>query len=411
MALKRRTAGGLDPAPPSRFALPRRHAGVLDEAGRQRAMAVAQAFVSAPTAPYAEDAPFQLVMGLYAGRAGFDVLVDEHANLIVVWTGAGSARTKGRAGKRTLAFSAHLDHPGFLVEGRRGGRHVARFHGGVPAARLVGAPVRFRRPGRVEASATAVVAAVEPGMLCTLGDVRGKLSKGCFGVFDLADGVVSGTRLSARVCDDLLGAAAIVCVLEMLAESGHPSRVAGIFTRAEETGFVGCIGLLQARGLLSEADVVGLECSPRRATARLGRGPVVRVGDKRSVFDPAISLELSAAADSLASRIPAFRWQRALMDGGSCESTAYNLWGVRAGAACLALGNYHNCDERGGIGPEQVDWNDFEGLVALLHEMAAARAKDVDAAAALRRRLQSGFERDASLLSRSARRMLKHVED
>ncbi|MEY2746292.1 MAG: hypothetical protein RL112_1334 [Planctomycetota bacterium] len=411
MALKKRPAVGLEPAPPSRFALPRRHSGVLDEAGRQRALAVAQAFVSAPTAPYAEDAPFELVLGLYAGRAGFDVLVDEHANLVVVWTGAEEPRSKSRVARRTLAFSAHLDHPGFLVEGRRGGRFVARFHGGVPAARLVGARVRFRRPGRPEPVATAVVDAVQPGMLCTLREVRGKLSKGCFGVFDLADGVVSGTRLSARVCDDLLGAAAIVCVLEMLAESGHPRRVAGIFTRAEETGFVGCIGLLQARGLLSEADVVGLECSPKRAAARLGRGPVVRVGDKRSVFDPAISLELAAAAESLALRAPAFRWQRALMDGGSCESTAYNLWGVRAGAACLALGNYHNCDERGGIGPEQVDWNDFEGLVALLHELAAARARGSDAAGALRTRLQAGFERDANLLARSAARILERLEE
>ncbi len=410
MALKRRIAGGLDPAPPSRFALPRRHAGVLDEAGRQRALAVAQAFVSAPTAPYAEDAPVDLVLGLYAGREGFDVLVDEHANVIVVWTGKDAPRSKRRVARRTLAFSAHLDHPGFLVEGRSGGRWVARFHGGVPAARLVGARVRFRRPGRAEASATAVVDAVRPGMVCMLRDVRGKLAKGCFGVFDLADGLVKGTRLSARVCDDLLGAAAIVCVLEMLAESGHPARVAGIFTRAEETGFVGCIGLLQARGLLAEADVVGLECSPRRATARLGRGPVVRVGDKRSVFDPAISLELAAAAESLASRAPAFRWQRALMDGGSCESTAYNLWGVRAGAACLALGNYHNCDERGGIGPEQVDWNDFEGLVALLHELAASRVRGSDAAGALRARLQAGFERDAKLLSRSAGRILERLE-
>ncbi len=410
MALKRRLAGALESAPPSRFALPRRHAGVLDDAGRERALAIAQAFVSAPTAPYAEDAPFELVLGLYAGREGFDVLVDEHANLIVVWAGKGASRAKSRSARRTLAFSAHLDHPGFLVEGRRGGRWIARFHGGVPAARLVGARVRFRRPGRADALATAVVDAVQPGMMCTLRDVHGKLAKGCFGVFDLADGVVAGTRLSARVCDDLLGAAAIVCVLEMLAESGHPGRVAGVFTRAEETGFVGCIGLLQARGLLSETDVVGLECSPRRATARLGRGPVVRVGDKRSVFDPSISLELAAAAESLASRAPAFRWQRALMDGGSCESTAYNLWGVRAGAACLALGNYHNCDERGGIGPERVDWNDFEGLVALLHELAQARAKDSDAAGALRERLQAGFERDADLLARSATRILDRLE-
>ena len=406
MELTRRPAA----AAPSRFVLPRRSRGVLDEAARERAMAVVQAFLSTPTAPYAEDAQIQLVLGMYAGREGFDVLVDEHANLIVVWTGGAQQAGRKGARARTLAFSAHLDHPAFLVEGRRKGRWSARFHGGVPAARLAGAHVRFHRPGGRETVATARVAKVGDGMLCELGQLRGRLQPGCFGVFDLPDGVVRGSRLHARVCDDLMGAAAIVCVLEQLAETGHPGRVAGIFTRAEETGFVGCIGLLQAQGLLAEVDVVGLECSPKRASAKVGRGPVVRVGDKRSVFDPALSLELSAAAERVAARAPAFAWQRALMDGGSCESTAYNLWGVRAGAACLALGNYHNCPPAGGIATEHVDWNDFEGLVALLAEMAAGRAAAIDAGAQARERLLASWTRQRDLLSTSARRILDEME-
>lgn len=403
MALKRAPAA----APASRFVLPRRSRGVLDEAERQRAMAVVQAFLSTPTAPYAEDGQVELVVGMYAGREGFDVLVDEHANLVVVWTGAQGA--KRRSG-RTLAFSAHLDHPAFLVEGRRGSRWTARFHGGVPADRLAGSKVRFHRPGGRAAVATARVAKVGERMLCELAGVEGKLERGCFGVFDLPDGVVRGTRLHARVCDDLMGAAAIVCVLERLAETRHPGRVAGIFTRAEETGFVGCIGLLQAQGLLSEVDVVGLECSPKRVTAKVGRGPVVRVGDKRSVFDPAISLELSAAAERIAARAPGFRWQRALMDGGSCESTAYNLWGVRAGAACLALGNYHNCAPGGGIAAEHVDWDDFEGLVAILAETAAGRVAGIDPASDARQRLQASWNRQRELLDSSARRIFGRME-
>ena len=58
---------------------------------------------------------------LFAFLHRFDVLVDEHANLVVVWTGGPAKRGGPKRANRTLAFSAHLDHPGFLVEGRRQG--------------------------------------------------------------------------------------------------------------------------------------------------------------------------------------------------------------------------------------------------------------------------------------------------
>jgi endoglucanase len=129
------------------------------------------------------------------------------------------------------------------------------------------------------------------------------------------------------------------------------------------------------------------------------------VGDRLSTFDPELTRLLSDAAGALAARTPAFRSQRALMDGGSCESTAYNAWGIRAGGACLALGNYHNQGARGGIEPEYVDWHDLEGLVALLVE-SARRFGDGSAARPLRDRLLLGFRRDESLLDASARRIL-----
>ena len=403
----------VSPIPASRFALPKRASGVLDSAQRERALAIVQALVSTPTAPYAEDGLVQLLVNMYAGREGFDVLVDEHANLVVVWTGGPAKRGGPKRVHRTLAFSAHLDHPGFLVEGRRQGHWTASFHGGVPAKLLPGATVRFYKPGRSESVATATVGDQLPTgrMVFALSKLRGRLAKGCFGVFDQPHGVMRGSRLHARVCDDLLGVAAIVSTLEALADTNHPARVAGIFTRAEETGFVGCIGLLQAQGLLTEVDVIGLECSPKRPFAKVGSGPVVRVGDKRSVFDPYLSLELSAAAERLEARVPGFRWQRALMDGGSCESTAYNLWGVRAGAACLALGNYHNCGPAGRLEPEFVDWNDYEGLVALLQEMAVGRLTSESPTLKLQTRLQGLYDSQTPRLALSAKRILSSLEE
>jgi endoglucanase len=201
-----------------------------------------------------------------------------------------------------------------------------------------------------------------------------------------------------------MGAAAILAMLDRLARDDHDASVIGIFTRAEETGFAGCIGLCQSGLLDPKTAIVGLECSPRRATARVGHGPVIRVGDRLSVFDPELTLALQSAAERLVQRAPSFRFQRALMDGGSCESTAYNAWGLRAGAMCLALGNYHNCGADGSIQPEFVDWNDFEGLVALMLESARGFGAESDGTK-MRDRLKRTYEREYKRLAQSAQRL------
>jgi hypothetical protein len=83
---------------------------------------------------------------------------------------------------------------------------------------------------------------------------------------------------------------------------------------------------------------ISLETSSERPPAKIGDGPILRVGDKSSIFDSAATATLAQiAADS---HIPV---QRCLMPGGTCEATAYQLYGFRSAALCVALGNYHNC--------------------------------------------------------------------
>jgi len=390
------------PVPPSRFALPRAHQGVLADGERVALLRVVTALLSTPTAPYFEDGMLAVVRALASEIPGVSLRSDVHGNLIA---------TRAGIGARTLAFSAHLDHPGFHPFLRRGRAPAATLHGGVPASHLAGADLRFHDAKSLRSVATARVASAAKGdddlVYVELEDVRGRIAADSFGVFDLPSGVVRGSRLHARVCDDLLGAAAILVALSILASERHPRRLAAIFTRAEETGFVGCIGLLESGALAKRTSVVGLECSPRRATAKVGRGPVVRVGDRLSVFDAGLTHGLQEAAQRVKSRCPDFAAQRALMDGGSCESTAYNAWGVPAGGACLALGNYHNCGAAGRIAPEYVDWNDLEGLVALLVEMA--RGFDAPSRPAadsgIRARLLRNKERENARLADSAERL------
>lgn len=393
----------LPAAPASRFVLPKRSTNVLPRDQRERALEFVRALIEPPTAPYFEDAQVDVVRRFVAERPGFTLDEDEHANLVVTWKPRAKVKTK-----RTLAFSAHLDHPGFHYVGVKQGVHRATFHGGVPARYFPGCSVRFFDAATRVACATARVRSVardgERDLVAELENVRGKPKRGSYGVFDLASGVVRGTRIHARVCDDLFGAAAILATLDTLSREDHPRTVVGIFTRAEETGFIGCIGLLESRAISTELAVIGLECSPKRATAKVGHGPVIRIGDRVSVFDPGLTQEMHDAALRVREKNAAFRYQRALMDGGSCESTAYNAWGIRAGGMCLALGNYHNCGTDGSIQPEFVDWNDFEGLVAVMLE-ASRGFTDEPATSKTRVRLMRAYEHEYKRLATSASRM------
>jgi putative aminopeptidase FrvX len=387
------------PPPRERWVLPPRAHDALPDLERTRLLDLTREVLRRPTAPYAEDLQVRGLLEFAAARPGITARLDRHGNALLEWRGR---RTRAPL----LAYSAHLDHPGVEFLGRRGGVLLGRLHGGVRSDVLPGAPLRFFSLEDGADTATARVRAarrVGGNTELELVEMRGRSARGAPGMWDLGAGNVRGTRLHARVCDDLLGAVSILHVLDRLWRARSPARLLGVFTRAEETGFVGCLGLLEARALPDGTRVIGLECSPLRATARPGRGPVVRVGDAASVFDPELSQRLHAEAARLRAEIGGFGFQRALMDGGRCESTAYNARGVRAGAACLALGNYHNGSPRGRLEPEWVEWADHEGLAALLYEFALSWNAGANSAhsAALAAQWRSG----RAQLARSALRI------
>jgi putative aminopeptidase FrvX len=147
---------------------------------------------------------------------------------------------------------------------------------------------------------------------------------------------------------------------------GAEAEVYGFFTRAEEVGFVGAMhlarsGSFQAQGLT----VVSLETSAERPPAKMGAGPIVRVGDKTSLFDTGATEEILQIA-----RESGLAVQRCLMAGGTCEATAFQLYGLTSAGLCVALGNYHNVTPDGRIGAEYISLDDLAGLVALCREIA-----------------------------------------
>jgi putative aminopeptidase FrvX len=119
--------------------------------------------------------------------------------------------------------------------------------------------------------------------------------------------------------------------------------------------------------------VVSLETSPEWPPATIGAGPIIRVGDRISVFDPATTEYFLEIAKSQSRR-----HQRCLMAGGSCEGTAFQTYGYRSGALCIALGNYHNRAPDDRIETEYVSLSDMVGLIELCVAIAQDQGPTVD---------------------------------
>jgi len=106
---------------------------------------------------------------------------------------------------------------------------------------------------------------------------------------------------------------------------------------------------------------LSLETSRPVNGAEIGSGPVVRVGDRLSVFDHQIvDLLLRTASEQ------GIRVQRRLLDAGACEATAMQACGIRSAGLSVPLGNYHNLDEDEIIAPEFVMLDDVKAMVNLL---------------------------------------------
>ena len=334
-----------------------------------------QTLLTQPTAPFREHY-VRAVIEATARRLDLRTRRDRFGNVYVAYR-------QGRAAP--IAFTAHMDHPGFeVVSGGR--RPRAALLGGVRPANLRGARVVFyadpphlrRRPpavppAPVRGRIVGVHAhlprgtsrpSIEVDVACA-----SAVEPGSFGHFDLPGFELERDRLGSKALDNLLSCVAILAALARLRRRRATADVLGVFTRAEEVGFVGAGGVLRSRALAASRPLVVLETSQASALAPIGQGPVLRVGDRMTTFDPAMDVWLSDAAGTLARRRKGFRFQRALMTGGACEASLYMLHGRRVGAIALPLGNYHNMTTRGGIGSEHISASDFDHLLVLLEHL------------------------------------------
>ena len=103
--------------------------------------------------------------------------------------------------------------------------------------------------------------------------------------------------------------------------------------------------------------------------AEIGKGVVIRVGDRLSTFDPAVEYTMTLQAQALERLSEEFRYQRQLMSGGACEASLYVLHGMTVGALALPLGNYHNQGKRRPA-EEEISASDLQSMSDLCFALA-----------------------------------------
>lgn len=334
------------------------------------ALAVAEALLANPTVPLVEDLPVAHVLAV-AGRLGLAAARDAAGNVVVRYEAEGADLD------HPLVLVAHLDHPGFAITDVDGDTLILEFRGGLMATNAVpGSPLHLFAPGQVER--------VGEAELTTATEAAGRLSGGTarlttgeappdgFAMWGFPGFEVVNGHITGRVCDDLLGAAAVFATLtEVAAQQPAGVAVWGLFTRAEEVGFLGALEAIRLETVPTGSDVLSLECSKALVDAPQGGGVIVRVGDRMSIFDPGLTAALTTAAIDLAAEDDTFKFQRKLMDGGACEATAFCAAGYRASGLALPLGGYHNAsDGEPGIVAETVLVSDYLAEVRLLVALA-----------------------------------------
>ncbi|MBI5510920.1 MAG: hypothetical protein HY903_19335 [Deltaproteobacteria bacterium] len=332
---------------------------------------------AAETAPY-DELPTRAALCAWLSELRLPYEMDLFGNTYV--------RVRYGHPRRQVALVAHLDHPAFRVTAVKGSEVTCVAEGGLPTVGVKGAKVCFPRAaaGRVVGKVAAAKIEVHKGR-ARIQSAKIKVAAhgpkpgvGDFGIFDLPPLKVSGHRAKMRVADDLAGCAAIVGTLADLSRQSAAVDVVAVFTRAEEVGFVGALSVAIENRLPRDTVVVSVECSRAYGDVALGKGPVVRLGDRAGPFHPRAAMLIDGAARALGSKKLAY--QSALMAGGTCEATAFAAFDYAAGGIALPLLCYHNQGPQG-VAAEEIDLRDLEGATILLSAVAlraGAGTEDLD---------------------------------
>jgi putative aminopeptidase FrvX len=277
--------------------------------------------MNTPAAPFREHKVREVALSEIARRPGVAVKQDEWGNLLV------SCENDPLGSHCVLC--AHMDHPGF-VDGK--------FLGSIHAGYL---------------NAENRVIEHENGI----------------GVWDLPAFEKCDQWIRGRACDDLVGCAVALATVFHHTRAGSKCNVHALLTVAEEVGLLGAALACDTEIIPAGSTVLSLETSPALSEKQFHSGCIVRVGDRRSVFDPLVTRALiDVAAEGN------IKYQRCLMDGGSCEGTVFYDAGYQTGALCVALGYAHNQGPNHSVAMEYVSVPDTTAMLQLAIEASSSLA-------------------------------------
>ncbi len=316
--------------------------------------------LSIPTAPYHEHEVIAFIKR-FAKRRSLSIRNDRYGNVVVRYK-------QGRS--RPIAITAHTDHPGFTVLSAKKKDIKSHWHGARDPDHFPGAKVVIRS-GK-ELIQGRAVSGLGKARVFNIRSVRPLTDpEHAYGHFDLVPCEFRGDLIYTKAADNLINCAVLLAVLDHLNRKKSDADFRAVFTRAEEVGLAGATGLVKARTLPKTVPIIVLEASTELPGAVMGSGPVIRVGDRLSVFDARLDFGIHQLARQVAQSDKLFAYQRQLMSGGSCEATLYALHNRPVGALALPLGNLHNQGHRRPA-PEYLSSKDVVNMVRLCFELAAA---------------------------------------
>lgn len=337
--------------------------------------------LSQPTAPYREGHVISWIER-YLVQQTIPFFKDAAGNLVLGVANEQEYRLLlSQAEREPLrVFVAHMDHPGFHgLRWKSSTTLEVKWFGGSPRKHLVGSKVwlsdgaDWRGTGVIQSATLAPKKTHLVKAVIKLPKTVEKLeATTLFGGFGFRAPVWEKAGiLYTKAADDLVGCFAVIEAAKKAVQS-KPRKFIGLLTRAEEVGFVGCIAHVE-QGWFRDAKrsilFISLETSRTLPGAIVGKGPVVRLGDKASIFTQSYLEVLTQIAQTKLGK----KYQRRVMDGGTCEATVAVAHQIPAIGISIPLGNYHNqgfeggpdCKNPEGPAPEFVSLSDIKGMLSL----------------------------------------------
>lgn len=367
--------------------------------------------LSIPTAPFREEnVKRHIKRVLTDGRVPF--FEDKTGNILL---GARSksdywSLLKSKDPEPLRVFIAHLDHPGVQgLEWLSENELSVEWLGGSPTEHLEGAQISlFNSLGHEFKGTLTRPEMASHGRALAKGVVRvgpdfpkkTKAQEWAGYLSFRAPIWEENGILYSKCCDDLIGIYAIIeLALQQKWDGKKRPPFVALLSRAEEVGFIGAIGHFE-EGYLKPGKrprfVVSLETSRTLPGADLGKGPILRLGDRMNVFDSGLTKWM---IDTIESKFPG-QGQRRVMDGGSCEASAALAYGLRTIAFSVPLGNYHNQSFQGGPdaaptngpAPEFVHRSDVEKLQAFIELIVKTKCPIADPYKSIRKKFKDSLK-------------------